>query len=90
MMDNKRLIPYHVFCVFDEYFIFDTTNCRLNRIDSLVFECLMLSSSFELNAIKKNVIDNKLVNSEDEMEKLFAELDVIALTSCSPSHHFAE
>lgn len=50
----------------------------------------MLSSSFELNAIKKNVIDNKLVNSEDEMEKLFAELDVIALTPCSPSHHFAE
>lgn len=39
---STRVSPYHLFKVFDDCFIFDTTGCRFYKVDELTFDFLEL------------------------------------------------
>lgn len=57
--------PYHLFRVFQDYFVFDTTGCRFYKIDELVFDFLFLIQTHPRNQIKKCLRSLNKYSEED-------------------------
>ena len=64
----QKLPPYHLFKIYEDYFVFDTTGCRFYKIDELTSDFLMLSLSLSINDAAKTLI----ASGKYEKDKIIA------------------
>ena len=62
--EKRNVVPFHVFAVRGEYFLFDTTNCRFFRIDRLTHDFLILYASLGLRKAKIIIKENGQTSHE--------------------------
>lgn len=53
---SKAVVPYHLFTVLGEHFVFDTSGCRFYQINEIAFDLLSLSLALPLAEAKKTLL----------------------------------
>lgn len=62
---SNSVVPYHLFNVKGENFIFDTTNCRFYQIDEISANFLSLALNYPLPNVKSILRKTKNFPSSD-------------------------
>lgn len=75
--NTKKLPPYHLFTVYDEFFLLDTVTMQFYQIDQLTFDFLEAAKTMPISDIKQKMQADRCYNVDD-INEVYNEISLLA------------